>query len=95
MVELIWVVGRAVGTGTFGKVVLARLARRVPPPAQALDPLTPAPTGYFAMKVLEKVTVVRLRQVEHLNSERSTLASVSHPFVVNLSVPSLCISNTH
>lgn len=41
---------------------------------------------YFAMKVLEKVTVVRLRQVEHLNSERSTLAHVSHPFIVNLCV---------
>jgi hypothetical protein len=36
------------------------------------------------MKVLEKVTVVRLRQVEHLNSERATLAYVSHPFIVNL-----------
>lgn len=36
------------------------------------------------MKVLEKVTVVRLRQVEHLNSERATLAFVSHPFIVNL-----------
>lgn len=46
---------------------------------------------YFALKVLEKSTVVRLRQVEHVNSERSTLAHVHHPFVVNLCVLSgLC-----
>ena len=65
------------GTGTFGKVILSRLR---PSPAR---PHQTAP-HYFAMKVLEKVTVVRLRQVEHLNSERSTLAQVAHPFIVNL-----------
>ncbi|KDE03170.1 AGC/PKA protein kinase [Microbotryum lychnidis-dioicae p1A1 Lamole] len=65
------------GTGTFGRVILAQLR-----PA----PCRPAQTQphYFAMKVLEKVTVVRLRQIEHLNSERATLAQVSHPFIVNL-----------
>ncbi|CEQ40832.1 SPOSA6832_02508, partial [Sporobolomyces salmonicolor] len=65
------------GTGTFGKVLLARLRT---------SPIRPAQTQvhYFAMKVLEKSTVVRLRQVEHVNSERSTLALIQHPFVVNL-----------
>lgn len=38
------------------------------------------------MKVLEKNTIVRLRQVEHVNSERTTLAHVDHPFVVDLCV---------
>ncbi|GAA6003985.1 cAMP-dependent protein kinase [Rhodotorula paludigena] len=65
------------GTGTFGRVILARL-RTSPSRPQQQQPL------YFAMKVLEKNTVVRLRQVEHVNSERSTLAHVRHPFVVNL-----------
>ncbi|KAL8283526.1 hypothetical protein RQP46_005629 [Phenoliferia psychrophenolica] len=65
------------GTGTFGKVILARLRPSPARPAQTQP-------HYFAMKVLEKATVVRLRQVEHLNSERSTLAQVSHPFIVNL-----------
>ncbi|GAA5821534.1 hypothetical protein JCM3770_000858, partial [Rhodotorula araucariae] len=65
------------GTGTFGRVVLARLRTSPTRPSQTQP-------HYFAMKVLEKNTVVRLRQVEHVNSERSTLAHVQHPFVVNL-----------
>lgn len=65
------------GTGTFGKVLLSRLRPSPSRPAQTQP-------HYFAMKVLEKVTVVRLRQVEHLNSERKTLARVRHPFIVNL-----------
>ncbi|GAA5831550.1 hypothetical protein JCM11251_000745 [Rhodosporidiobolus azoricus] len=66
------------GTGTFGRVLLARLRP---------DPIkrpTQSQPHYFAMKVLEKNTIVRLRQVEHVNSERATLAWVRHPFVVNL-----------
>ncbi|KAK4691616.1 hypothetical protein P7C70_g9312, partial [Phenoliferia sp. Uapishka_3] len=65
------------GTGTFGKVLLSKLRLSQNRPAQTQP-------HFFAMKVLDKSTVVRLRQVEHLNSERSTLASVSHPFIVNL-----------
>ncbi|GAA5878131.1 hypothetical protein JCM1840_002251 [Sporobolomyces johnsonii] len=65
------------GTGTFGRVLLARLRTSQARPAQTQP-------HYFAMKVLEKSTVVRLRQVEHVNSERSTLALIQHPFVVNL-----------
>ncbi|BGP20952.1 hypothetical protein JCM10213_006668 [Rhodosporidiobolus nylandii] len=66
------------GTGTFGRVLLARLR-----PDAHKRPTQTQP-HYFAMKVLEKSTVVRLRQVEHVNSERATLAWVRHPFVVNL-----------
>ena len=66
-------------TGTFGKVLLARLRTSPSRPSQN-QPL------YFAMKVLEKNTIVRLRQVEHVNSERSTLALIQHPFIVNLCV---------
>lgn len=70
-----------IGTGTFGKVLLARLHPPSNPfniRSQSIQP------QFYAVKVLEKLTVVRLRQVEHLNSERSTLAHVSHPFIVNL-----------
>ncbi|GAA5918589.1 hypothetical protein JCM6882_001902, partial [Rhodosporidiobolus microsporus] len=66
------------GTGTFGRVLLARLR---PDPHKRPTQSQP---HYFAMKVLEKNTIVRLRQVEHVNSERATLAWVRHPFVVNL-----------
>lgn len=60
------------GTGTFGRVLLVRLRRD---------------GRHFAMKVLVKTEVVRLSQVEHINSERAILGAVRHPGVVNLCVP--------
>ena len=57
------------GTGTFGRVVLAR---DIPS------------KGFFALKIMTISEVIRLRQVEHVNSEKSILASISHPFIVNM-----------
>ncbi|PWN51721.1 Pkinase-domain-containing protein [Violaceomyces palustris] len=62
------------GTGTFGRVLLVRL--------RGADPNLPE--SYFAMKVLEKSEVIRLKQVEHVNSEKQILGQVSNPFLVNL-----------
>jgi len=57
------------GTGTFGRVYLVRHK----------------PTDkYYAMKTLKKTEVVRLKQVEHINSEKQILSSIRHPFIVNL-----------
>lgn len=39
---------------------------------------------HFAMKVLRKSEIVRLKQVEHINSERIILERVRHPFIVEL-----------
>jgi len=36
------------------------------------------------VKVLGKEKVVRMKQVEHTNSEREMLVRVRHPFLVNL-----------
>ena len=36
------------------------------------------------MKMLKKVEVIRLKQVEHINSERAILAEIKFPFIVNL-----------
>ncbi|KAF8948556.1 hypothetical protein BGZ52_006786, partial [Haplosporangium bisporale] len=36
------------------------------------------------MKVLKKFEVVRLKQVEHINSEKQILSQVHFPFIVNL-----------
>lgn len=45
------------------------------------------PTGkFYAMKTLKKTEVVRLKQVEHINSEKQILSSIRHPFIVNLYV---------
>jgi protein kinase X len=38
------------------------------------------------MKILQKEQVVRLRQVEHINSEREILASIDNPFLVHMLV---------
>lgn len=36
------------------------------------------------MKMLKKSEIVRLKQVEHMNSERRILCSINHPFIVTL-----------
>lgn len=41
---------------------------------------------HFALKVLAKSEIVRLKQVEHINNERAILGRVKHPFIVELSV---------
>lgn len=63
------------GTGTFGRVLLVRHRDASP----ALGTIK-----VFAMKVLRKSEVVRLRQVEHVNSERYILSHIRHPFIVDL-----------
>ncbi|KAJ1929206.1 cAMP-dependent protein kinase catalytic subunit [Tieghemiomyces parasiticus] len=57
------------GTGTFGRVYLCRKHHT---------------SEYFAMKVLRKIDVVKLKQVEHINSEREILNQVRFPFIVHL-----------
>ncbi|KAH8108148.1 cAMP dependent protein kinase [Cristinia sonorae] len=63
-----------IGTGTFGRVLLVRLRSSSLPSSQNI----------FAMKVLRKTDIVRLRQVEHVNAERYILSRVQHPFIVDL-----------
>ncbi|KAI1298188.1 hypothetical protein EDD11_006870 [Mortierella claussenii] len=57
------------GTGTFGRVYLTRSQHD---------------QQFYAMKVLKKSEVVRLKQVEHINSEKQILAQVHFPFIVDL-----------
>lgn len=60
---------RTLGTGSFGRVHLARSRHNM---------------RYYAIKVLAKEKVYRMKQVEHTNSERAMLSRVQHPFIVNL-----------
>ncbi len=62
------------GTGTFGRVLLVRLKDR-----DVTDR-----SAYFALKVLAKADIVRLKQISHTNCERSILSKVDHPFLVNM-----------
>jgi hypothetical protein len=65
------------GTGTFGRVRLCRHKE----------------TGkYWALKILKKNEVIRLKQVEHIMSEKAILAQINHPFIVRLYSNSLSFS---
>ena len=57
------------GTGTFGRVRLVKHKS----------------TGkYFALKALKKSEVIRLKQVEHIRSEKDILSRIDHAFIVHL-----------
>ncbi|KAI0997650.1 hypothetical protein K3495_g10538 [Podosphaera aphanis] len=70
-----FVLVRTLGTGTFARVWLARLAC---PAEEDRDKV-------FALKVLRKVEVIKLKQVDHVNNERWILADIAgHPFITTL-----------
>jgi protein kinase A len=54
--------------GSFGRVRLTRNKK----------------TGeYFAMKILKKADIIKLKQVDHVISENTILADIDHPFLVS------------
>lgn len=66
---------KTLGTGTFARVWLVRLQN-----ARKEDE-----NKVFALKILRKVDVIRLKQVEHVRNERNVLAKVAgHPFITTM-----------
>lgn len=66
---------RILGTGTFARVWLARF--RDPPQGEK--------NKVYALKVLRKDQVVKLKQVDHVKHEREILGDVAgHPFITTL-----------
>lgn len=66
---------KTLGTGTFARVWLVRLK----------DTNNGNENAVFALKILRKTDVIRLKQVEHVRNERNVLASVAgHPFITTL-----------
>ncbi|XP_053993385.1 cAMP-dependent protein kinase catalytic subunit alpha-like [Hylaeus volcanicus] len=57
------------GVGTFGRVYLARHAKNF--------------KDYYALKIIKKVDIVRLKQEKHVATERQILQTISHPFIVS------------
>jgi len=58
---------RTVGTGAFGRVILVKHK----------------PTStYYAMKILDKAKLVKMKQVDHTRNEKRILQSISFPFMV-------------
>lgn len=67
---------QTLGTGTFARVWLCRFKQTKDPQHR---------NKVFALKVLKKVDVVKLKQVEHVRNERNTLAAVAgHPFITQM-----------
>ncbi|KAF7118804.1 hypothetical protein CNMCM5793_008429 [Aspergillus hiratsukae] len=65
---------KTLGTGTFARVWLARFKDE-----------TIRRDNVYALKVLRKADVIKLKQVEHVRNERKALAAVAgHPFITTL-----------
>ncbi|SPQ22388.1 c2586aac-5ab0-48af-958b-d64565c2e972 [Thermothielavioides terrestris] len=60
---------RTLGTGSFGRVHLVQSRHN---------------SRFYAIKVLKKAQVVKMKQVEHTNDERRMLGEVKHPFLITL-----------
>lgn len=55
------------GTGSFGRVKLAR---------------NKVTNKWVALKILKKAEIIRLKQVDHVINENTLLSNVDHPFIV-------------
>lgn len=60
---------RTLGTGSFGRVHLVQSKHN---------------QRFYAIKVLKKAQVVKMKQIEHTNDERKMLQRVKHPFLITL-----------
>ncbi|KAL4090312.1 hypothetical protein QTP88_025174 [Uroleucon formosanum] len=60
---------KTLGTGSFGRVMIVQHK---------------ASKEYYAMKILDKQKVVKLKQVEHTLNEKRILQAISFPFLVSL-----------
>jgi len=60
---------KTLGTGAFGRVRF----------------VTHMATGkHYALKTLKKAAIIKMKQVDHIMSEKQILSEMSHPFIVNL-----------
>ncbi|KAL8738555.1 MAG: hypothetical protein Q9181_000662 [Wetmoreana brouardii] len=64
-----FMIQRTLGTGSFGRVHLVQSKHN---------------QRFYAVKVLKKQQVVKMKQVEHTNDERKMLQKVKHAFLVTL-----------
>ncbi|XJO72278.1 hypothetical protein BDV3_003416 [Batrachochytrium dendrobatidis] len=62
-------INRTLGTGSFGRVHLVKLKSN---------------NKFYAMKVLRKTDIVKMRQVEHTINEKTILEKLEFPFLVSL-----------
>ena len=46
----------------------------------------------FALKIMKKAEILKLKQVEHIRNEKEILRAINHPFLVTLCVRPTAIS---
>lgn len=61
---------RTIGTGSFGRVMICYVKKDR--------------TQRYAMKMLKKENIVKMKQVEHTLNEKKILSSIDFPFIVKL-----------
>ena len=66
-----FIIGDTLGTGTFGRVRLVQCNYK-------------GVAKTFALKMLKKTEILRLKQVEHIKAEKTILSSIVFPYIVNL-----------
>ncbi|EKM53625.1 uncharacterized protein PHACADRAFT_98884 [Phanerochaete carnosa HHB-10118-sp] len=64
-----FIIQRTLGTGSFGRVHLVRSKHNL---------------RFYAIKILSKEKIVRMKQVSHTQNEQRMLMAVQHPFIINL-----------
>mmetsp|Transcript_37014 Transcript_37014/g.80822 ORF Transcript_37014/g.80822 Transcript_37014/m.80822 type:complete len:326 (+) Transcript_37014:56-1033(+) len=64
-----FMLGKTLGTGAFGRVRF----------------VTYKQSGkFYALKTLKKAAIIKMKQVDHIISEKSILHQLHHPFIVNM-----------
>ena len=62
-----YTLGDTLGTGSFGRVRLAKNKK----------------TGeYFALKIMKKIDILKSKQADHIANEIKILSMIDHPFVI-------------
>jgi protein kinase A len=59
--------GQTLGTGSFGRVKISK---------------GKTSGKYFAVKILKKAEIIKLKQVDHIMNEVRILSVIDHPFLV-------------
>lgn len=81
-----FIILQTLGTGSFGRVHLGvlRVCARLIAVYFFRVVRSKHNLRFYAVKVLNKAKIVRTKQVEHTNDEKTLLEAVQHPFIVNL-----------
>lgn len=61
--------GKTLGTGAFGRVRIVTYKKT---------------SNVYALKTLKKAAIIKMKQVDHIMSEKQILQELKHPFIVNM-----------